>query len=599
MMRSPRLLRLLALSAWMIPAVAGGRLFAQESEPAKTVEYPLVIIHAAGVDRLLQRAESMFSSAGRDDMAALMQDGIKTSLHDLKGLDRSRPMGMMIYLKPGLAGLAGIGYAPVQNLDELLGTLSQGTGNFKKSENKADRYEIHNEFGPDFVGQYRDGYLFLVADNDASELDRMFPAPEKMVSRLNSRYDVAVSLMIKSIPPATRQIFVTFLQTQTMAELQQKDDEPEAAYRVRKANGENTLELIEKIVTQGEELTLGGRIDEQTGVGEIDVEVAGTPDSKLAKLFQGMVGRRSLFANLLQQPSMMTMAMSWQLDEKQRKAITELFTFAPEEIERQAAKDGVEGTKSAFEPIFQTFLQSAESGHLDGFVQLAGEGEGGFAMLAGARVVNGTNLPKQFAEALRFAKDKFSSNDRVAALELDAEQIDGLPVHYIPLTPPDRPGQWMFGEGSRLYAYATTQALWLSFGGGDQALKALKAGVAAAKKPVTAAEDRKQRIPFIFQTRASQWVAVQTEARKADEADQPVRPRVQRFREEVQASFDDQNDGLRIEVRPTDSGARVRFEFQKGWIGLLGRMIALQMERAAPGPAAPAQDTESPAEAGR
>jgi len=34
-----------------------------------------------------------------------------------------------------------------------------------------------------------------------------------------------------------------------------------------------------------------------------------------------------------------------------------------------------------------------------------------------------------------------------------------------------------------------------------------------------------------------------------------------------------------MEVRPTDSGARVRFEFQRGWVGLLGRVIALQVER--------------------
>ncbi len=578
--------RLAVISAFVLAALPGGRLPAQE---AATVELPLAVIHAAGVDRLQQRAEILFATAGREDMTAKMKELITTSLRDLKGMDRTRPFGVMIYLKPGLAGLAGIGYFPVQNLEEFLDTVSQGTGNFKKVEDKTDRYAISNKFGPDFVAQYRDGYLFLVADNDAGELDRKFPAPDKLVQRLNSRYDLAVSLMIKSIPPATRQIFVTFLQTQTMAELQQKDDEPEAAYRVRKANGENTLELLEKIITQGEELTLGGRLVEQTGLGEIDIEVAGTPDSKLAKFFQNMVGRRSLFANLLQQPSMMTMAMSWQLDEKQRKAMTELFTYAPEDLERRAAKDGVEGTKTALEPIFQTFLQSAEAGHLDGFVQLTGAGEGGFAMLAGVRVVNGTNLPKQFTDALRFSKEKFSGNDRIAALELDSSQIDGLPVHFMPLTPPDRTGKWMFGEGPRLYAYATTQALWLAFGG-EQALPALKAGVAAAKKPATAAEDRKQRIPFLFQTRAGQWVAVQTESRKSNAAEPPARPRVQRFREEVQAAFDDQNDGMRVEVRPTDSGARLRFEFQKGWAGLLGRMIALQMERALAQQAAPAPD---------
>jgi hypothetical protein len=520
-----------------------------------------------------------------------MREWMHTSLRELKGMDRTRPFGMMIYLKPGFGGLSGIAYAPVSNLDELLDTLSLGTGNVRPVDGKPNRFEISNDVFPNYAALHRDGYVFLTAAEDAEELDRKFPSPARLVSRLNSRYDLAFSLMIKSVPPATRQLFVTFLQTQTMAELQQRDDEPEAAYRVRKANGENTLDLIEKIVTHGEELTLGGRIDEGTGLGEIDLEVAGTPDSKLAKFFQGMVGRRSLFENLVSQPSMMTMAMSWQLDEKQRKAFTELFALAPEELDRQATKDGVDGTKPALEPIFRTLLQSAESGHLDGFVQITGHGEGGFAILAGARVTGGANLPRQLSDVLAFAKEKFASNDRIAALELNVDQIDGLPVHALPITPPDRPGQWMYGEGAKLYVYATTQALWLSFGG-EPALPALKAGVAAAKKTPAPGEERKPRVPFVFYTHAGEWITVQNESRPAPS--RPVRPQLQRFRDEVNAAFDANNDGVRLEVRPTDSGARLQFQFEKGWIGLFGRMVALQIERAmTQRPVAPPANDES------
>jgi hypothetical protein len=557
--------------------------FAVNSTRAQETEYPLAVVHAASVERLQRQAEVVFSTAGRDDINAKVQEWMHTSLLDLKGMDRTRPFGMMIYLKPGLGGLSGIAYAPVENLDDFLQTLSLGSGNYRPVEGKPNRYTVSNDVFPNYVAMHRDGYLFLTAEEDAAELDRKFPAPEKLVQRLNSRYDLAFSLMIKSIPPATRQLFVTFLQTQTMAELQQRDDEPEAAYRVRKANGENTLDLLEKIITQGEELTIGGRIDSNSGLGEIDLEVAGTPDSKLAKFFQGMVGRRSLFANILSQPSMMTMGMSWQLDEKQRKAFIELFTLAPAELDRQAAKDGVEGTKPALEPLFRTLLQSAESGHLDGFVQITGHGEGGFAVLAGARVTGGANLPRQLADVLSFAKEKFSGNDRIANLELNVDQIDGLAVHALPLTPPDRPGRWMYGEGAKLYVYATTQALWLSFGG-DAALPALKAGVAAAKKPAAPGEERKPRVPFLFYTHASEWVTVQSESR--GESERPVQPQIQRFREEVKASFDERNDGLRLQVRPTDSGARLEFQFEKGWVGLLGRMIALRIERgSAPRPA--------------
>jgi hypothetical protein len=185
------------------------------------------------------------------------------------------------------------------------------------------------------------------------------------------------------------------------------------------------------------------------------------------------------------------------------------------------------------------------------------------------------------SEALQYTKDKFGHNDRVAALELDVERINGLPVHRVPLTPPDKPGRWMFGEGSQLFAYATTQALWIAFGG-DQALDLLKAKVAEAGKPTAPTDDRKQRVPFVFQTRARQWVNVQNESGNYVPRPNPNRRRLDlMIREEMQTAFDEGNDGVRVEVRPTESGARLRFEFEKGWVGLLGRVIAGQMDRAA------------------
>ncbi len=568
---------------------------AQESEPSRPVEPPLVILHMAGVDQIQQRLQTVFAIAGRSEITTKVDEWMKNSLNDLKGLDRSRPMGVMFYLKPGLAGLANIGFVPASNVDDLLGTLAMGKGAYRKVEGTADRYEYTNDFNQTFFALYRDGYLLMTSEDNEDELDRNFPAPEKMVARLNGRYDVSASLMIKSVPPATRQLFVTFLQTQVMAELQRKDDEPEGAYRVRKANGENTLELLEKVVMQGEELTIGARLDPETEVGEIDVEVAGTRDSKLAKFFQNMVGKKSLFANLLQEPSMMTLAVSWQLDEKQRKTFTELFSVAPAEIGREAAKDGVEGAQTALTPIFDTLLRSAEAGHVDGFVQMAGDGPGGYVFVAGARVTGGTNFPKQLQEALQYSKDKFGHHDRIAALELDVERINGFPVHRVPLTPPDKPGQWMFGEGSQLFAYATTQAIWIAFGG-DQALDTLKEKVAEASKPSTQAEDRKQRVPFVFQTRARQWVTVQNESGAYEEPVNPNRRRLDLIvRKEMQTAFDEQNDGLRMEVRPTDSGVRVRMEFQPGWVGLFGRVFAGQIERAGQPRTIPQPSADTPA----
>src|SRR4029079_15680111 len=110
----------------------------------------------------------------------------------------------------------------------------------------------------------------------------------------------------------------------------------------------------------------------------------------------------------------------------------------------------------------------------------------------------------------------------------------------------------------------------------------LKQKVAEANKPATQAEDRRQRVPFVFQTHAKQWVTVQKESGAYVPRPNPNRRRLDlMIREEMQTAFDEQNDGVRVEVRPTDSGVRMRFEFEKGWVGFFGRVVAGQIDRAA------------------
>ena len=104
---------------------------------------------------------------------------------------------------------------------------------------------------------YRDGYLFVVGpDGNNTTLNREFPNPEKLVGRMSSQYDIAVSLLIKTIPIGLKTVFLTYVQKSTDGrEPQQRDDEPESAYRLRRANGEAWNELIDKVISQGNEVS--------------------------------------------------------------------------------------------------------------------------------------------------------------------------------------------------------------------------------------------------------------------------------------------------------------------------------------------------------
>lgn len=533
-----------------------------------SIDYPLVVLNAASVQRLQDNARFMFETAERPDMVDVVDRWTVSTLKELKGIDRTRPFGLMFYLPPGFVGSPiGISYIPVSNVDDALQTLAYGTGVLTAVDGKKGYNDIR--YGESFRVRTRQigGYLFLVGpDGDETTLDKVFPDPVKLTSRLSSQYDVAVSLQIKNITPTMKQVFLEFLKISAQAELQQRDGEPESAYRLRRANGDSWLELVDRIVMQGEEFTIGGRMNQETRKANIDLEIAGTSDSKLAKFFQDMAGKRTYFGNLLQNPSTFTMSASWLLSDKQRPLLTSFFEAAKKDISKGAEKNSIQGISKIIDPIFKVFMATADTGHIDLVAQLVGTEPGKFALIAGTKLTASRNLPNQIADLLQFIKDNSNGNEQIAKVEIGANEIDSFPVHRMEVNPPDKPGQRMFGETAHLYFYASPQAIWVAFGG-DSAMDTLREAVAQVALPQDPQQSR-GRVPFMFITHANNWLRV---------ADDET-PRAIAFNEQARASFKEDNDSMQIIVRPTDSGVRLRVEFEEGFIALMGRGITKGIE---------------------
>ena len=554
----------LFLGFFLIPC----EMVAAADKAASDVDYPLVVLNVASLQRLRDHAGLMFESAERKDMTDRVDQWTAETLKETKGIDRSRPFGMMLYLNTeSFVRPIGISYLPVENLDDTLLTLAYGTGTIVPVEGKADRHEIIYSDNFKIRTFFRNGYLFVVGpDGNDTSLDFNFPDPEKLSTRLTAQYDIAISCLIKSIPPGMKLLALQAFKSQAIADLQQRDDEPESVYRLRRANGEGWVELLDKVVNQGEEFTIGGRIDPEKKIANIDVEIAGSKDSKLAKLFQNMAGKRTYFGNLVTNPSTFTASVSWLLDEQQRKLFVTYFEAAQRDVAKSGNQDAASELGKIADPVFKTLITTADVGHLDALAQLTGTEQGGFVLLGGIKLATSRNLPTQIEQLLSYVKDNPNGNELMEKLELAAEVIDSFPVHRLPIDPPDKTGQRMFGEKAQLYVYASPQAVWFAFGG-DTALESLRQAVSTVALP-QAVQQGRNRVPFQFITHAKNWLSV---------ADTET-PASQPFNERARASFESDNDAMTLEIRPTDRGVRIRFEFEGGFLGLMGRGVSSGIE---------------------
>jgi hypothetical protein len=556
---------------------------AQSDEPAG-VEYPFQLIQVAGLERIQQKADAMFLAAERPELSDFVAAWVQNTLQDLKGWDRTKPFGMMFYIKPGLTpGISTISFLPATDVSELLTTLAGPTGQVREVAGETGRYELLGVgWGPDEIAARKIGdYLFITENSDAIELDRKFPSPERLVTRLSAKYDASYSLLLKNLPKATKTIFVEFFKNTAFAGLQQRDDEPDAAYRIRRANGESLIEILDMVINQGEELTVGAfaNSDEQTAA--IELEVNGTRDSGLAKFFQDQAGRRSYFSPVVDEAATFTMNLSWQLDKKQRKVFTELFTLAPEIIDADMKREGntTAGALTELQPLSRSLLTTAEDGHFDLFAQLSGLEPFDYRLIGGFRVLGGDGFPDAVTKALQFLKDaaaKAPGGDGpgkiLAEAKLNGETLAGQPLHVFPVPPPpDRFGQAMFGDKPNVYIYATPQALWFAFGG-DSARDQLKTYVDRIDNPPEDATPRPMPAPFMLITHAQQWVNTRLASGEDPEKSKDLNQQT--------SSFTEDNDELRITSRPTDTGVRTRIEMQSGFISWIGRNVAGEIDRA-------------------
>lgn len=533
-------------------AFAPAQIAAQEPSGAEQKpEQPFAVVSFAGVDRLMAALDFSFETADRPEASEAV-GGFLDRAGELKGINRDQSFGLMIFL----AGIVPqpVGFVPVDKIEDLMKTIEIGPFTTKKIS--ADRYEMkgrRNSVHIRTVGRY------AFVSRDEKRLDRIFPDSAKITAPLVASYDIAASVNLRSLPQTTKDLFATLLQASADANLQRRDGESESSHRIRKAMGENHSRLLEQLLREGEELTLGWKVSEKERHAALELVARATPGSELAGLLNELNTTKSQFAGFLTGDAPLTFSASWKLDKGGKKALTEIVETLEKAV---SGEDEVEpAADDPIGPMFSALRGTVAAGSLDFALRFLGEPPGPFVLAAGLKVTDGRAMEAGLAELCT----QWSESGAFSEVELDVDKYQGIRFHRLEPSKAGQGAERIYGGKPSLYLGVGPRTFWMAMGG-DEALPMLYEQIDTVA--ATLKEKPRPTVPLQFVANISSWLSMRRET------DSPGR-----FRRTVNEAFTGENDSLRIDVRSVENGARLRVQFDEAFLRFIGLSLARRFTR--------------------
>ena len=612
---------------------------ADDSQPGADppVDHPILVVAAASIDRLLERATTLLEVSGRDaspaaiqkmfSVAQLVPQNDGESLFSMKGIDTTKPIGALVFFgfsaaqpKPdqqpdessddaeatpeeepsdgfdfieqafdSIDMNRAVAAIPMKNFDELIASL-------ELTPIGGEPYAYKDSSG-NKVGVRRSGnYLLVSSDPD---LVAHTSDPRSILRSVLGKQDVAVSFQTKGLPVGLRMLGAEGIKSVYAATLQQRDDEPAHEYKLRRALGDLQLELLDLVVSHIDEVNFGARLDPDNREFVIEFDLAGKPDGKLAKFAVEWTPKRSPFAGLWQDDGSMSLGLSLAFPDRHAKPIA---TALRDQVQRLSGENGGElGPWGPFLSIASVGTKLIETGQLDVLLTSVGAGESSSAVL-GIKVPGGPQFPEQFQKLLELLQELEWGDSKSWGIAADA--VNGLPVHRVPWGVFDTLfGASVNGAGlsdSGFSIVATPDAIWLATTGKENPTivpDLLKLVVEqSSSKPSRSAASATRKVSLFRMTLHTREIKIgESESSPLNKnGDQPVEvkfdnPKVlqaqleqaekaKRELEIIQAFFREKGDGIHAELRPTSTGLKLTVQLEEALVATFGRAMGFAVD---------------------
>ncbi|MEZ6059298.1 MAG: hypothetical protein R3C19_02940 [Planctomycetaceae bacterium] len=572
----------------------------------KTGTKPLVVASLASLNRAKEKLAYVFDAAGAPDTLDAILSRIEDNAGGLEGIDWDRPIGIMAYLGSVFPpAFEFVVFMPVDDIASFQRTLELGTVVMVNVPNQDGRYEL---IGPQQTSQMRieQGYAFIQLPffEPDPAFDRDLPAPETLAAALATQFDVAITLDVEAVPKATRDLILNLLTATMSTQMQQRDDEPESLYEIRRSWMQGDIDGLKLLMDELNRLTIGVRVSAEERSLNLDMVFEAPEGTKLLQEIFESTAKPSYFTPLLSDESPVSLSMSSILSKRDRERYSGVFEGLKHELARQIDINGLGDApeengplNSGLSALQKTFME----GHLDLFGQCYADSSDKLAIVGAWRVEDGDAIAAGLFDLLQRVKDQKDIGD----IQTGYNEHAGITFHRIVFKGTDPARDELFGRNSAFIFGVGTRSAWGCVGG-DDAFRTLTGVMDQLAAAYESPQERQAPPSFRLVVNVNQLLELQqgvrtaVETTAADEAAETgaegqasdtagqdqgrpnrlnnPRERFRQRREQAGKRFRETmaegGDRIEVDFRLIENGGRTRIKLGEAFVRFIGRQVA-------------------------
>lgn len=532
---------------------------------ATPVRQPAVVAYLSSIDGVLDDMEYVLESGNQPELFQMVK-GFLTNLNDLKGIDRTLPIGVMAYVPLNLEQVTRepevIGFLPFNNVEELRKTFHLSNLISLEPTAQPDRFELKTTEKTLYV-KLDQGYAFLA--DKSSLLDAALVVPSTLTEVLGSQYDVVVQLRREGVPKLIWDLALVGMLTASDKELKtlRQNSSSEDALKVRGI--ELGRAAVVSIMTDVQSVWLGLRVSRQDHNAVLDAKLEFNPSGKVMQAMHTMVDSSSRLAHLTESDAPASLQLQLVLPEQVRRLTGDIGKAVVQKEDPVASTP--EPHRDAVRSLIEVMQKTVDEGRYDLLVQLTGQAQTGMTLVVGIQVSDGQSL----SSAMKALLPEIRHSDDVKEVVLDAGEARGIRFSRIE-GKDDEPSDeeenrdsvdLFYGGKPSLYVGMEEKIVWLIVGDGD-ALDDFSSLAVETEANRTPSDDHLSHFSSAC-IHLSDWLGLLSMDRD---------PKAQEFTAAARAAVKDPDrDAVRLSIYPATDGLQMTLTFDEAYLNLLGAVV--------------------------